>query len=94
MTAKTEAQCLLEIDRLRGELAEYRAKVMLAWVIEKGSGSDLWYYAPTQPGEWTQDHLKACRFARKEDAEAIQFRHVERGHLPERGTRVCEHGWH
>ncbi len=65
-----------------------------AWVIEKGSGDSLRYYAPTEPGEWSAEHIKACRFARKEDAEAIQFRHVTHGHLPEHGTRVCEHGWH
>jgi len=62
-----------------------------AWVIEKGSEPS--YYAPTEPGEWSRDHLKACRFARKEDAEAIQFRHVTHGLLPVEGTRVCEHGW-
>lgn len=65
-----------------------------AWVIEKGSGSNLKYYAPVEPGEWSADHLKACRFARKEDAEAIQFRHVIHCDLPVEGTRVCEHGWH
>ncbi len=62
-----------------------------AWVIEKGPEPS--YYAPTEPGEWTRDNLKACRFARKEDAEAVQFRHVTHGHLPVKGTRVCEHGW-
>lgn len=77
------------------ELANLRkGRDQFAWLIEKGgSGSDLRYYAPTAPGEWTADHSKACRFARKEDAEAVQFRHVIHGHLPERGTRVCEHGW-
>ena len=65
-----------------------------AWLIEKGPFSEPDYYAPTEPGEWTKNHLKACRFLRKEDAEAVQFRHVTHGHLPERGTRVCEHGWH
>ena len=70
------------------------AEAEFAWVIEKGSGSDLMYYAPTAPGEWVHDHLKACRFARKQDAEAIQFRHVQRVHLPVYDTRVCEHGWH
>ncbi len=69
------------------------SKSEFAWLIEKGSGSDLRYYAPTEPGEWTADHLKACRFARKQDAEAIQWQHVSHGHLPVRGTRVCEHGW-
>lgn len=64
-----------------------------AWVIEQGSGSDLRYYAPTAPGEWSKDHLKACRFARKEDAEAIQFRHVTHCDRPVDDTRVCEHGW-
>lgn len=62
-----------------------------AWVIEKGP--EPRYYAPTEPGEWSLDHLKACRFARKEDAEVVQFRHVTHGHLPVDGTRVCEHGW-
>jgi hypothetical protein len=65
----------------------------LAWLIEKGSGDGLRYYAPTEPGEWTRDHMKACRFSRKEDAEAVQFRHVTHGHLPEFDTRVCEHMW-
>ncbi len=32
-----------------------------AWVIEKGPEPS--YYAPTEPGEWTRDNLKACRFA-------------------------------
>lgn len=64
-----------------------------AWVIEKGPVSEPSYYAPIAPGEWTRDHLKACRFARKEDAEAVQFRHVEHCDLPVYGTRVCEHGW-
>lgn len=74
--------------------AETSSKSEFSWLIEKGSGADLAYYAPTEPGEWTRDHLKACRFARKEDAEAIQFRHVQHGHLPVRDARVCEHGWH
>lgn len=62
-----------------------------SWVIERGA--EPRYYAPTAPGEWTTDPLKACRFARKEDAEAIRFRHVSHGHLPVYDTRVCEHGW-
>lgn len=65
-----------------------------AWVIEKHFDGVLKYYAPTAPGEWTADHMKACRFSRKEDAEAVQWQHVSRGHLPVLGTRVCEHGWH
>ena len=68
-------------------------KTEFAWLIERGSGADLSYYAPTAPGEWTKDHLKACRFARRQDAEAVQFRHVQHGPLSEDDTRVCEHGW-
>ena len=64
-----------------------------AWVIEKGPVSEPSYYAPTWPGEWSMDHLRACRFARKEDAEAVQFRHIIHSPLSLDGTRVCEHGW-
>lgn len=86
-----------ETIRMQEQEAADRAaahRTEFAWLIEKGSGTDLRYYAPIEPGEWTADHMKAYRFARKEDAEAIQFRHVTHGHLPVLGTRVCEHGWH
>lgn len=99
MKPRCTNECAEDFKRIEAEkaalvMAAVRRKGEFAWLIEKGSGADLRYYAPTEPGEWTADNLKACRFARKEDAEAIQFRHVQRGHLPVYGSRVCEHGWH
>jgi len=58
-----------------------------AWLIERG---DLSPARPTYwagPDHWSQDHMDAVRFARKEDAERVACR-LHAGY-----HRVCEHGW-
>jgi len=57
------------------------------WVIERGDSSPG---SPTYwsgPDAWSQDHMDAVRFARKQDAERVACR-VHGGH-----HRVCEHLW-
>ena len=58
-----------------------------AWVIERGDTP------PSAPAYWTggegwsQDHMDAVRFARKQDGEKVAY------HFRQPNCRVCEHGW-
>ena len=67
-----------------------------AWLIERADSevSAPWYWAAGQrdaerSSAWTQNHLAAIRFARREDAENVSKRL-----FPDIAVRVCEHGWH
>lgn len=58
-----------------------------AWVIERGDSQPS---APTYwsgPDQWSQDHLDAVRFSRKQDAERVACRLGQGYH------RIAEHGW-
>ncbi len=66
-----------------------------AWVIEIGDTSAPDYYAPLAKSGWSKDHLEACRFARKQDAEAIAHAYAVEciGPDEEIELRFVEHGW-
>lgn len=59
-----------------------------AWVIERGDSppSSPTYYTGGSDG-WSQDHLDAIRFSRKQDAERAAY------HLRWPNCRIAEHGW-
>lgn len=61
-----------------------------AWLIEHGDSPTFkpMYWAGLKSVAFTNKHLAAIRFARKEDAEQ-----VAKGILEDTPTRVCEHGW-
>ena len=57
------------------------------WVIERG---DSQVSAPTYwagPEYWSQNHMDAIRFMRKEDGERVACKLGQGYH------RVCEHAW-
>lgn len=53
------------------------------WVVEVGSSDTSHPTYLAGPHRYTTDHLKAVRFARKEDAEKFALK----------TDRVCEHAW-
>lgn len=64
-----------------------------AWLIEaaESDASHPLYWAGSFGDErnlWTDDHMKAVRLQRREDAEAIA-----RGVLSGYAIRIAEHGW-
>lgn len=64
-----------------------KARPEFGWVIERG---DSEVCAPTYwagPDRWSQDHMDAIRFCRKQDAERVACRLGQGYH------RVAEHGW-
>ena len=67
-------------------------RTQYGWLIENGKkqGEGLAYRFIDNDnggwGGWTEDHNKAIRFARREDAE--QFAHHD-----EDAWRIVEHGW-
>jgi hypothetical protein len=69
-------------------IAPARTEMDFAWVIE-GSWSpvsDPAYWAGSSM--WVRDHLKAIRFARKEDADNAAMMMCAGVNV-----RICEHGW-
>lgn len=69
------------------------------WLLEKGKQGALErIYFGVEKGEfnWTADHMKALRFARKEDAELFSETGIKAGYglidLREPHLAV-EHGW-
>ena len=57
------------------------------WVIERGDSQPC---APTYwagVDRWSQDHIDAVRFARKQDAERVAYG------LPSPNCRIAEHAW-
>lgn len=61
------------------------------WVIEHGGMSTPVYWTGESWGVWSGDHLRACRFARREDAFKVSLA-VGDG-VMERLHRVAEHKW-
>ncbi len=59
------------------------------WVIEHGT-SPVHEPSYWTGGDWSKDHLRAIRFARKIDGERIVLYAMEPEVHPH---RVCEHGW-
>lgn len=59
----------------------------LAWVVETGDVSAP-LYRTIECGmyEWTSDHMKAIRFARRDDAEMFAAEDSE-------PIRICQHAW-
>lgn len=60
-----------------------------AWLIERDDNTPaqpIYFYGIAEDGLfiWGFGHNKACRFARKEDAEKIYFRHA---------VRIAQHAW-
>jgi hypothetical protein len=65
----------------------------LAWLIERFDPVQQpspWYYGGDCGGAWTTDHLKAVRYARREDAERAIMGLPNGWHLI---GRAIEHGW-
>lgn len=65
-----------------------RRQTEFAWVIERGDTppSAPAYWTGSDQG-WSQNHVDAVRFARKEDAEKVAY------HFRQPNCRICEHGW-
>jgi hypothetical protein len=62
--------------------------VETAWLVERHDLGPIHYLCHNSLGfDWTPDHLKACRFARRSDAEQM----AEGGELLD--LRICEHQW-
>jgi hypothetical protein len=60
-----------------------------AWLIEDALRQGPWYYCGIGDG-WTVDHMKAIRFARREDAERMILALPHGWHLI---GKSVEHGW-
>jgi hypothetical protein len=65
------------------------------WLIERGDSDPAkpWYWAAGQrdaerSSAWTQNHMQAIRFARKDDAEKVQRRLFK-----DIAVRVAAHEW-
>jgi hypothetical protein len=62
------------------------------WVIEKGDTHNPKYLSANHRRfYWTHDHLKAIRFARKQDAELVDSHFLLTERIEEH--RICEHSW-
>ncbi len=68
-----------------------------AWVLERADSDAAapWYWAagqidPSRSSAWTQNHMAAIRFARREDAQAVAHRLMRKVPID---VRVCQHGW-
>jgi hypothetical protein len=85
---KPERLAIAELD----EPIEDEAAVETGWVIEEGESpaAEPAYFCGGADGPSFQaDHLKAMRFARREDAEAFAL--MSQGSLD--GVRIAEHQW-
>jgi len=58
-----------------------------AWVIERYTNSELYYWAPQAGIQWSVNHDMAVRFSRYTDAAQV-LAHVCAGQ-----GRAAEHGW-
>ena len=62
-----------------------------AWVIERGdsrpSQPTYWAGIAATHSTWSEDHMDAVRFSRKQDAEKVACGLGQGYH------RVCDHGW-
>jgi hypothetical protein len=68
-----------------------------AWLLERADSDPAapWYWAagqidPTRSSAWTQNHLAAIRFARRDDAHAVAHRLMRKASIE---VRICEHEW-
>jgi hypothetical protein len=68
-----------------------------AWLLERADSDTAapWYWAagqidPSRSSAWTQNHMAAIRFARREDAQAVADRLMRKVPVD---VRVCEHEW-
>jgi len=79
---QAEAMVRYMVEEMPGDEVEF------GWVIERGDSTPATptYWAGSE--YWSQDHMDAVRFARKQDAERVACR-LHGGY-----HRVCEHGWH
>ena len=69
-------------------------QVETGWVIEKGDSpvsKPLYWTGAVNPLSWSDDHLEAVRFSRKEDAE--RFVEMCFDIEAEKDSRICEHEW-
>lgn len=69
--------------------------IELGWVIEHGDSDAATprYWAagqhdPSRPSAWTENHIEAIRFARKDDAEKVARRSMKG--IP---VRIAQHEW-
>lgn len=67
------------------------------WLLERADSDTAspWYWAagqidPSRSSAWTQNHMAAIRFARREDAQAVADRLMRKVPV---AVRVCEHEW-
>lgn len=82
-------------ERIRRQTAEgllraHKAETLeIGWLIENGKSGEELRYRTMEQGvvTWTPDHMKALRFARREDAE--MFAEEDEG-----AWRIAEHAWH
>ena len=84
-----------EIEHLTGRLAELekerdqrKDRRDSGWLIENGKAGHELRYRTMEQGftAWTEDHQKAIRFARREDAEMFCAEDME-------AWRIAEHVW-
>lgn len=69
----------------------------LGWLIERADSepSAPWYWAagqvdPTRSSAWTQNHMAAIRFARRDDAQAVSDRLMKKAGVE---VRIADHAW-
>jgi hypothetical protein len=62
------------------------------WLIECGKASFPLYWTGRTWGEWSGDHQKACRFARREDAFKVSLAIGDSTTRPNE-HRIVEHAW-
>jgi hypothetical protein len=72
-------------------------RIEAGWVLERADSSPAkpWYWAagqidPTRSSAWTQNHMAAIRFARRDDAKAVADRFMRKATIE---VRACEHQW-
>ncbi len=63
-----------------------------AWLIEHGGHPSPLYWTGRSWGEWSDDHMKACRFARRHDAQKVALALGDPTSRPN-NHKVVEHMW-
>lgn len=64
-----------------------------AWVIEHGGHPAPLYWTGRSWGEWSGDHMKACRFSRRYDAQKVALA-VGDPSARANAHKVAEHVWY
>ena len=86
-TVDTQERIEAAIAAYQAASGEARDKDHYAWVIEQYRGSILFYWTGAPHSPWDDDHMRALRFSRRQDAECMLSWHCD-------GVgRVVEHGW-